>query len=39
MQDLKNALKMLKLAERDFKALQNMTDEALFDIEIFGFHA
>lgn len=39
MQDLKNALKMLKLAERDFKALHNMTDEALFDIQIFGFHA
>jgi HEPN domain-containing protein len=39
MQDLKNAVKMLKMAEKDFKALKNMTDETLFDIEIFGFHA
>jgi HEPN domain-containing protein len=39
MQDHKNARRMFKLAEKDFKALNNMTDEALFDIEIFGFHA
>lgn len=39
MQDLKNAAKMFSMAEKDFKALQNMTDETLFDIEIFGFHA
>jgi HEPN domain-containing protein len=39
MQDLKNAVKMFKMAEKDFKALKNMTDETLFDIEIFGFHA
>lgn len=39
MQDLKNAIKMYKMAEKDFKALMNMTDESLFDIEIFGFHA
>jgi HEPN domain-containing protein len=30
---------MIKLAERDYKALQNMTNESLFDTEIFGFHA
>jgi|UniRef100_A0A832D0T5 HEPN domain-containing protein len=39
MKDLKNAVKMFKVAEKDFKALKNMTDESLFDIEIFGFHA
>lgn len=39
MQDLKNSLKMLRMAEKDFIALQNMTDESLFAIEIFGFHA
>lgn len=39
MQDLKNAIKMFNMAEKDFKALKNMIDEALFDIEIFGFHA
>ena len=39
MQDLKNAVKMHRMAEKDFKALINMTDETLFDIEIFGFHA
>ncbi|OGU84855.1 MAG: hypothetical protein A2W11_12150 [Ignavibacteria bacterium RBG_16_35_7] len=39
MQDHKNAMKMFKSAERDFKALKNMTDESLFDVEIFGFHA
>lgn len=39
MQDHKNALKMLKAAERDLKALKNMTDHKLFDSEIFGFHA
>ena len=39
MQDLKNAIKMFNMAEKDFKALKNMTDESLFDIEIFGFHA
>lgn len=39
MQDLKNAAKMFVMAEKDFKALQNMTDESLFDVEIFGFHA
>ena len=39
MKDPKNAQKMLELALKDFKALKNMTDEALFDIEIFGFHA
>lgn len=30
---------MLNAAERDFKALLNMQDEALFEAEIFGFHA
>lgn len=39
MQDLKNAIKMFNMAEKDFKALKNMTDETLFEIEIFGFHA
>lgn len=39
MQDHKNAVKMFKAAEKDFKALSNMTDESLFDAEIFGFHA
>lgn len=39
MQDPKNAARMLKMAKKDFKALENMTDESLFDIEIFGFHA
>jgi HEPN domain-containing protein len=39
MKDPKNAKKMFNLAAKDFKALQNMADEALFDIEIFGFHA
>ena len=39
MQDLKNAIKMFNMAEKDFKALKNMIDETLFDIEIFGFHA
>ncbi|HAB51510.1 MAG TPA: DNA-binding protein, partial [Ignavibacteriales bacterium] len=39
MKDPKNAKKMFKLAAKDFKALQNMADEALFDVEIFGFHA
>lgn len=39
MQDLKNAMKMFSMAEKDFKALKNMIDETLFDIEIFGFHA
>ena len=39
MRDPKNAQKMFNLALKDFKALQNMTDEVLFDIEIFGFHA
>ena len=39
MQDHKNALKMLNAAQRDFKALKSMTDEAQFDVEIFGFHA
>lgn len=39
MKDPKNAQKMLELALKDFKALQNMTEEELFDIEIFGFHA
>ncbi len=39
MQDLKNAIKMFNMAEKDFNALKNMIDETLFDIEIFGFHA
>lgn len=39
MKDPKNAKKMLNLAAKDFKALQNMADEVLFDVEIFGFHA
>jgi HEPN domain-containing protein len=39
MQDLKNAIKMFNMAEKDFKALKNMIDETIFDIEIFGFHA
>ena len=39
MKDPKNAKKMFKLAAKDFKALQNMADDALFDVEIFGFHA
>ena len=39
MQDLKNAIKMFNMAEKDFKALKNMIDEKNFDIEIFGFHA
>jgi HEPN domain-containing protein len=39
MQDLKNAIKMFNMAEKDFKALKNMIDETLFDVEIFGFHA
>jgi len=39
MQDLKNASKLFEMAEKDFRALMNMTDESLFDIEIFGFHA
>ena len=39
MQDHKNAVKMLKAAQKDFKALKNMTDETLFEVEIFGFHA
>lgn len=39
MQDHKNAVKMLKAAEKDFKALKSMTDESLFEVEIFGFHA
>jgi HEPN domain-containing protein len=39
MQDHKNALNMFKAAEKDFKALMNMTNESLFDVEIFGFHA
>lgn len=39
MQDLKNAIKMFHMAEKDFKALRNMIDETIFDIEIFGFHA
>ena len=39
MKDPKNAQKMLELALKDFKALQNMTNVQLFDIEIFGFHA
>ena len=39
MQDLKNAIKMFNMAEKDFKALKNMIDENNFDIEIFGFHA
>ncbi len=37
MQNLKNTIKMLKDAERDFKALKNMTDESLFDVEILFF--
>lgn len=39
MQDHKNAAKMLSAADKDFKALLNMQDEALFEVEIFGFHA
>lgn len=39
MKDPKNAKKMFTLAAKDFKALQNMENEALFDVEIFGFHA
>lgn len=39
MQDRKNAVKLFKAAERDFKALKNMTDEKIFEVEIFGFHA
>ncbi|MCL6494708.1 MAG: HEPN domain-containing protein [Ignavibacterium sp.] len=39
MRTIVSTNKMFKLAEKDFKALMNMTDESLFDIEIFGFHA
>lgn len=38
MQDIKHCLKMLEMADKDFKALSNMIDETKFDIEIFGFH-
>ncbi len=39
MKDRKNAMKMLTMAKKDFKALSNMKDETIFDTEIFGFHA
>ena len=39
MNDLKHARQMLAMANKDFSALQGMSDAAIFPEEIFGFHA
>ena len=39
MSDLEQAVELLKLAERDFRALKGMTDPEVFAEEIFGFVA
>ncbi len=39
MNDLEHARRLLALARKDLKALAGMTDPAVFEIEIFGFHA
>ena len=39
MPDLDTAKGLLAAAERDLRALRNMTDTTSFPLEIFGFHA
>ena len=39
MSNLNHARMMLKLAQKDLKALQGMKDTDTFDDEVFGFHA
>lgn len=39
MNDIEQAQTLLRIAYRDFNALQGMTDSPLFADEIFGFHA
>ncbi|MBM3303249.1 MAG: HEPN domain-containing protein [Deltaproteobacteria bacterium] len=39
MRDLRQAHTVLGLAQKDFRALKGMMDPAVFDEEIFGFHA
>ena len=39
MRDLRQARAVLRMAHKDFKALQGMMSREVFDEEIFGFHA
>ena len=39
MNDVDEARILMKMAQKDFKAMQGMKDAMLFDEEIFGFHA
>ena len=38
MKDLEQAMSLLRVAERDYRALCGMEDAAVFSTEIFGFH-
>lgn len=39
MKSIDEARRMLAVAEKDMRALRGMTDPAIFDEAIFGFHA
>lgn len=39
MRDLKQARLMIRMAHKDLKALKGMRNPAIFEDEIFGFHA
>lgn len=39
MSNLEHARMMLKLAQKDLKAIKGMLDPEVFDDEIFGFHS
>ncbi len=39
MKSIDEARRMLAIAEKDLRALRGMTESAIFDDEIFGFHA
>ena len=39
MSDREHAAMLIKMAYKDFKAIQGMLDRNIFDDEIFGFHA
>jgi len=39
MKNIEEARRMLAMAEKDLRALRGMMDVAIFDEEIFGFHA